>query len=56
METQRFHLTDVDVNASDIPSKFALETSEEAIDLADSVLEGEYISLVNKVIEHDHIL
>ena len=48
METQRFHLTDVDVDASDIPSKFAVETSEEAIDLADAVLEGEYISLVNK--------
>lgn len=42
------YLSDLDVKSSDIPSNLALEKSESAIDIADSILEGSYISLINK--------
>ena len=48
MSDKNYYLMDMDVSASSIPSNRCLETSEDAIAIADEVKEGEYISLLNR--------
>lgn len=44
----KYYLSDLDVNASDIPSNLSFEKSEDAIASANDILPTKYISLINK--------